>query len=122
MIDSDDVLLLRPVRSGFPLAGLARDPARASATYAVAIYYFHERPSTELVERFDRALPAGGTRFVTEYSANTYPRLPIREGEHVFVVFGAPAAQLAPELAAHFAKPPQTLQLSPTARSLLGYR
>ena len=67
-------------------------------------------------------LPPGGARFVTEASANTFPSLPVREGEHVFVVCGArPDAVIAPELGATFAKPPQTLRLAATSRSLVGY-
>jgi hypothetical protein len=113
MIDSDNVLLLRPVGAGFTL------PARGDAPYAVAIYYLKERPTPDLVTDIDRALPPGGIRFVTEYSANTFPALPVRVGEHVFVVFGARAAT-TPSLAVHFARPPETLELAPTPRSRSG--
>jgi NIPSNAP len=114
MIDSDDVLLLRPVGAGFTL------PARGgtAAPYAIAIYHLKERPSPERVAEIDRALPPGGVRFVTEYSANTFPALPVREGEHVFVVFGARAGD-TPSLAPLFARPPETLELVPTSRSRL---
>ena len=125
MIDSDNVLLLRPVRptSGFALAGLTRDTSRPASTYLVTIYYFASRPTPALIEQLDHALPPGGARFVTEDSANNFPVLPVREGEHVFVVFGARAnVVLAPEIAAQLAKEPETLTLAPTTRSLIGYR
>ncbi|MEJ7596305.1 MAG: NIPSNAP family protein [Kofleriaceae bacterium] len=123
MIDSDNVLLLRPVdpSSGFALAGLARDPSRTAAPYAVTIYSFRDQPTAAVIEQFDRALPPGGARFVTETSANTFPALPVREAEHVFVVFGAPADPMT-AFAAQLTKPPETLTLTPTARSLIGHR
>jgi hypothetical protein len=125
MIDSDNVLLLRPARpaSGFSLAGLARDATRTPLEYVVTIHYLAKRPTAHLIELFDRELAPGGARFVTEYSANTFPALPVREGEHVFVVFGADADTTSESaLATHFARPPETLRLSPTSRSLVGYR
>jgi hypothetical protein len=78
-------------------------------------------------------------QFVTEYGANEFPALPVREGEHVFVVFATfadgPAydrhlaalarstrwsERVAPSVAARLKRPPETLRLSPTARSLIG--
>ncbi|MEO6967690.1 MAG: NIPSNAP family protein [Rhodanobacteraceae bacterium] len=80
-------------------------------------------------------------RLVTEYAANTFPALPVREGEHVFVWFagfadhaayGRHIAALvnsprwrestAPALSRRLLQPPQTLRLAPTARSLLRAR
>ena len=66
--------------------------------------------------------------FETEPAENTYPRLPVRTGEHVFVWFAVVetddvpgAAELAPpELAAHLAGTPRVLRLEPTERSLVG--
>jgi hypothetical protein len=59
--------------------------------------------------------PALGV-FTTEDSANTYPALPVREGEHVVVVFADHPVAVA-DIA--IARPTQTLRLAPTARSLL---
>jgi hypothetical protein len=58
--------------------------------------------------------------FETEYAENTFPALPVRGGEHVFVWFsrGGPAAAV-PALEGWLAKPLETLRLTPTARSLL---
>jgi len=76
--------------------------------------------------------------FVTEYSANTFPALPVREGENVFVWFSrftGPAAlsahrdalvrcadwhaRVRPALLAMLTGEPQQLTLAPTPRSLL---
>jgi len=76
--------------------------------------------------------------FITESSANTFPALPVREGEHVFVWFSRfpdeaacedHAAALARSpgwrgavseaLADRLKGSPEVLKLSPTARSLL---
>jgi quinol monooxygenase YgiN len=111
MIDSDNVLLLRPVGAGFTLGPRGGTPA----PYAVTIYSFKEAAS---IADFERALPPGGVRFMTEDSANTFPALPVREGEHVLVVFGARASAM-PAFAARFARPPETLELVPTPRSRL---
>jgi hypothetical protein len=75
---------------------------------------------------------------VTEYSENTFPALPVREGENVFVWFARfndPAAyerhiaaltQFPPwrdenskELARRFKRAREILKISPTTRSLL---
>lgn len=98
----------------------------------------------EIVSHFERAIaPAiracGGSilgYFVTDPSKNTFPSLPIREGEPVFVWFAAVAdrarldhatsnqidtsgtAAQAPGLK----RPPQVLRLAPTSRSLLHVR
>jgi len=72
MIDSDDVLLLRPVRG------------ELTTTSRPGVWLFQvylgEAP-------FDPAFTPDGAlaTFVTEYSANTFPALPVREGEHAYV-------------------------------------
>ncbi|WP_329429075.1 NIPSNAP family protein [Streptosporangium sp. NBC_01495] len=77
-------------------------------------------------------------RLRTEHAENTYPALPVRTGEDVFVWFSAFAGQerydehaerlahsarwvedVLPELSARLASPPERLYLTPTARSLL---
>ena len=110
MIDSSDVLLLRPIRPFTLPAARADTPPRE--LYATIVYLDGPASEATLAHLDGAALGV----FVTEPSANTYPALPIREGEHVVVVFGtAPAA--VPAL--HVAKPTEVLRLSPTRRSLL---
>jgi hypothetical protein len=151
MIDSDDVLLLRPARSstGFPPVVRERrrtgDDTGPRGIVTATICSFAEPVRAEFIARFERtALPLlaeSGARvcasFTTEYSVNTFPALPVREGEHVFIWFARfadPAAWQAQAdalarssrwqstektLFAQFADPPRTLRLAPTGRSLL---
>jgi len=61
---------------------------------------------------------------VTEPSANDFPRLPVREGEHVLVglaMLGDATSdrQPEPELFGFLAAAPRSLRLAPTARSAL---
>jgi hypothetical protein len=150
MIDSDDVLLLRPVGAGFALDGLDR-AARASAPRSPArveaVVCPVEAHSEEPVRRWFEAriaplLRANGAEvlgaYATETAANTFPRLPVREGERVFAWFARfdSAAALAgweqrresladwrrdhAALRAMLAGPPTVLRLAPTARSRLG--
>ncbi len=88
------------------------------------------------------ALRASGAtllaQFVTEPSENTFPALPIREGEHVFVWFASFAGEaayrtyqialahneswntvVAPTLRGWLAEPEYVLELTPCRRSLL---
>jgi hypothetical protein len=114
MIDSDNVLLLRPVtaRSGFPAPASARPPAgQATAGHATAApsrvlvtLYYRDRPFDQaFADFFDRlARPvltgAGATPLAclqTEHAENTFPALPVRTGENVFAWlarFPGPAA------------------------------
>jgi hypothetical protein len=67
------------------------------------------------VAHFERTIAENGGSalgyFVTEPSENTFPALPVRENERVFVAFaGFPVGS---EL------PPGALRLEPTSRSLL---
>ena len=72
--------------------------------------------------------------YSTEASPNTFPRLPVRAGEHVllglalfgdaaalqsFANSGAWAQDVAPGLAPWLARAPETHRLQPTARSAL---
>ncbi len=149
MIDSDNVLLLRPARpaSGLSVGKLQR-PAPGSTdvpkTLVVAtIYYFDAPPGTDVLDSFERdVLPvfqaAGSSTigwFVTESSPNTFSALPVREGEHVMVLFSTFEDMAAYErylavlgrsdgavqaFSRRLSRPPETHRLSPTARSLLG--
>ena len=152
MIDSDNVLLLHPATpmSAFSLGSKTRPLAGSNETpselIVATIYYLDAPVDAGLVEFFEKTLrPAvigsGATvlaYFVTERSENTFPALPVREGENVFVWFarfndGAAyerhiAAltqfphwrdEISKELARRLKREPEILKLSPTARSLL---
>lgn len=179
MIDSDDVLLLRPAApgAGFDLSGAVRPAAGGAATadppvnettadplangettagppangeatssWFTATICHPGIPGDEFARFFDdRVAPllaetsaAPLARLRTEHAENTYPALPVRTGEDVFVWFSAfasrerhdeHAARLArserwarevlPELSARLLSPPERLNLTPTARSLL---
>jgi len=144
MIDSDNVLLLRPVRmdSGFCLENLERPPhpskEDSSRLIVVTIYHlagsgdsfaeFFEHKITPILTRIGAYILA---TFVTENHPNTFRALPVREGANVFVSFSRFANREAYEQhASSFAestsgeqsaliKTLETLLLTPTARSLL---
>ena len=136
MLDVSDVLLLRPVQSngGFSLDGseTAARP-RKPKTVLAAIYSLTRQADEALVSQFEKQvaprLQSHGLTlkglFVTETAANTFTRLPVREGEHVLVwigtVDGAPgrleAVAADSTLAGHV---PIVLDLEPTSRSMLG--
>ena len=86
MVDSDNVLLLRPASRGQGLPERAPDQP-ADGIYAATIYYIGRVDAAQFAEFFDLAvlplLTAAGVhpiaRFVTENSPNNFPRLPVRE-------------------------------------------
>jgi hypothetical protein len=99
MIDSDNVLLLRPVdaRSGFLLQE-NRPPVNAAQPTSVVVAniylltapvdddfqgLFEGRVAPLMVETASPPI----ARFQTEYARNDFPSLPVREGEHAFVWF-----------------------------------
>jgi NIPSNAP len=103
MIDSDNVLLLRPAhpKSGFDLAQGKRPPTGTTeipkGLVVATIYYLKEGAVPKFMNFFERKLKpllidANVTvlgYFVTEKSANTFPALPVREGANVFVWFAS---------------------------------
>ena len=125
MIDSDNVLLLRAVgdESGLlPIAMRVRSPLLCltySLTDAVECDAFVERFQTKVKPQLANQGASVLATFVTESSQNTYPRLPVREGEHNVVVIldGIDREQLA----LHAGGPVETLQLIPTRRSRVQY-
>jgi hypothetical protein len=152
MIDSDNVLLLRPVHptSGFSLENMKRPPVgldEVLTSLIVATIYYFERPvSPDFINFFEHTLKPVATSlgatisayFVTENSENTFPALPVREGENVFVWFStfqdtaayesyeAALSQLerwrdevSVGLMRYVDRASEILKLSPTARSLL---
>ncbi len=130
MLDADNVLLLRPARPESAFAPTER--SRPTGVVEAAIVSLEDEAETaEAVRRFEHdVLPAlagdGDTvlgYFVTEPGPNTFPALPVREGEHVLVVFlglrepRTDGARPLETLGA--ARPPEVLRLSPTPRSAL---
>ncbi len=101
MVDSDNVLLLRPASpaSGFSLENKQRSPTGSNEVrnevVAATIYYFDAAVSAGFVEFFEQTLKPAVTDsgasilayFVTEDRKNTFSALPVREGENVFVWF-----------------------------------
>jgi quinol monooxygenase YgiN len=99
MIDSDDVLLLRPAREdSVPPAERGRRAAPAmdngspSGLVVCTTCSLGDGDADEFVQFFGRelepALNAAGATvsacYRSEYSPNTFPALPVREGENVF--------------------------------------
>ncbi|MFG1943456.1 NIPSNAP family protein [Nonomuraea sp. NPDC048826] len=140
MIDSDDVLLLRPVSApdgpGWswpgPLTATGpRPPVGATALpdslYVATICHVEDGFAAHFASQVAPGLVEAGAPpiacFVTEPSANTYPALPVREGENVFVWltrFDRAEDDLAPSVPdTLLTAPPQRLRLSPAARSTL---
>ncbi len=113
MIDSDNVLLLRPAvpGSGFthPPARSREDVATTSHAYAITV---RPRDAISHLGEVDGDLVAD---LVTEPSENTYPRLPIREGEDVAVTVRRYASVDAIPADADAL----TIRLLPTSRSEL---
>ena len=150
--DTDNVLLLRPAAadSGVKLEGMhravigARDDSDRGLV-VVTVYSLDESNANSFRGYFERELKPALTRggievaaaFETETSPNNFPRLPVREGERVFVWIARFAdrhrgdaalralnqsaewqQQIKPQLERR-AKATQTLRLAPTPRSLL---
>jgi hypothetical protein len=144
LIDSDNVLLLRPARpdSGFALHGerpaLGTEGRDDRGIVEATILHLEASAVGDAVAFLERdiapAVAISGAcllgYFVTEPSPNTFPRLPVREGEHVLVWFAG-----FPDRSAHRRAPgdraviaaraeglkgrPEVLRLAPTSRSLL---
>ncbi len=149
MLNSDNVLLLRPVGSGAIFAASDRpsNDAVAIPPGLITVTICSLAPNTEeqFADRFDQKarplLEKAGARidatFVTERSANSFPRLPVREGETVFVWFASFADERSyaahrealfiskdwtgnvfTELDRQLWRPMEMSRLTPTARSL----
>ena len=152
MIDSDNVLLLHPTTptSAFSFGNKERPRVGTGETRSelvvATIYYFDVPVDTAFVEFFEKTVkPAvigsGATVLaclVTEHSENTFPALPVRQGENVFVWlahfndlvayerhlgaltrFPRWRDEISKELARRLKRQPEILKLSPTTRSLL---
>jgi hypothetical protein len=152
MIDSDNVLLLRlPYGTcGFSFKAVNRPPqgnrAEQDGFVTATIYYFDAPVDSDFIDYFENSihpmLAAAGASilayFVTEDSPNTYPQLPVREGEYVFVWFAGfqdldayesylvtlekskfLKDEIATFLKRHLKGKPEVLRLTPTPRSWL---
>lgn len=151
MIDSSDALLLHPAwpDSGFLLESADRPALQSEIPQGIVvttIYYFTKPVSADFLGFFkDVVAPiltkAGASLrgfFATEHSPNNFPRLPLREGENVFVSFSGfkeldayhgfmtalgrdPQwrAETYPGLVRRLQTRPQILRLQPTSRSQL---
>ena len=148
MIDSDNVLLLRPAWPGAGVVLRSGDRAPPGSTQLpgglleVTVFPL-KRPAEEDLLAMARgpmtaALQASAAEvcawYASEPSANNFPRLPVREGEHVLVslaMFSDADAQqsfaaggtwqrdIAPDLSRFLVDAPRSLRLGPTARSAL---
>jgi hypothetical protein len=151
MLNSDNILLLRPVGSDSIFAASDRErpgkDALAIPPGLITVTICSLAPNTEeqFAAKFERSarplLEKAGARidatFVTERSANSFPRLPVLEGETVFVWFSSFANERAyakhlaalssskdwtnkvfPELDRQLWRPMEVTRLTPTARSL----
>jgi hypothetical protein len=146
MLDSDDVLLLRPVGAagGFDLAPRRFEPTRS--VVAATVYHRDEPVDDEFVGFFDDIVapfmaglgaPPVAT-FATLAARNNFPALPVRTRARVFVWFSVFADDfdarvheralrssrewhdgLLPELLSKIKLPYDRLALLPTARSQL---
>jgi hypothetical protein len=153
--DVSNVFLLRPARAA---SGFRLDPANrplkdaedlAGGVIIATISAFDAPVDPRFVDFFENTMipllrSAGATLlgyFVTEPAENTYPDLPVREGENVFVWFASFADEAAyssyhaalaqnqewitsivPALQMWGASFEETLELLPTRRSLLRHR
>jgi len=152
MIDSDNVLLLRPAvpTSGFALENMQRPPTGSdevpTSLVVATIYYFEAPVAHDFINFFEHTLKPVATSlgatvsayFVTANSENTFPALPVRAGENVFVWFSTFQDSAAYEhyvaalsqskrwrgevsggLGRYLDRDSEELKLSPTARSQL---
>jgi len=152
MSDSDNVLLLRLSHGtcGFSFKDRRRPPLSSRAKqdgFVVATIYYLDAPvDSEFIRTFENTIKPELlasdasilSYFVTEDSPNTFPRLPVREGEHVFVWFAGFPNQDAYKshlarlresrqwneemtifLKRHLQVKPEVLRLRPTPRSWL---
>jgi quinol monooxygenase YgiN len=145
--DNANVLLLRPatLRGGFAPPA-PREAARNAGLYVATIYYLWKAPDEGFSAFFDAevrpALEAAGipvlAALTPEPSPNNFPRLPVRQGEKVFVwltrfaneadrtahlrrltTSAAWRQRIGAALADRLERTPQMLRLAPTPRSAL---
>lgn len=144
MLNSDNVLLLRPVGSPFPLTEKSGDGGLVCiSTCSLAPgreQDFARRWTNDVLPVLRSAGARTDAAFVSEHSPNSFPRLPVREGETVFVWVAAFADETAyeaylaelhslpdwqetvfPWLDRQLWRPLEAVRLSPTKRSNHGW-
>ncbi|UXI66244.1 NIPSNAP family protein [Tahibacter amnicola] len=152
MIDSDNVLLLKPADSGsgFQESGRSRLPPDAGTSppglVVATIAYLDAAPdeafktllAQSVLPELERQGACVVARLVTEASENTFPALPVRAGEWVFVWFATYDSmvdyethlarlegsarwqrEILPDLRRRLRADLEVLRLVPTTRSLL---
>ena len=144
MVDSDNVLLVRPAWAGAALPAPAEARAERGATalprgvLVASVLHLREPASIELLAlcrgAMTERLTQAGARvlgwYVTEDAPNNFPRLPVRAGEPVLLslaMFDSAASGnhdiwrrgIEPLLQPWLARPTQALRLAPTPRSAL---
>lgn len=140
MLDSDNVLLLRPAYPGSNFDVSSSAGGHGDGRIFATVQYFDAPVSDEALSFFALVLVAVWSRmgapvlasFVTEYAANDFPALPVRADEHVLLWFSRHADEAAhrrhveqlaqwPQVSAAWARlaprPPEVLKLQPTPRS-----
>jgi hypothetical protein len=148
MIDSDNVLLLKPAWAG---SGLEHRPAKRAPVGSqinppgfvdISVFSLKAAADRNLLafcrQDMTRVLENAGAHdiawYVTEDAPNNFPRLPVREGEHVlvgvavfrdaqhhetFIKSGAWELVIAPALEPLLSGRTQSMRLTPTPRSAL---
>jgi NIPSNAP len=137
MIDSDNVLLLRPASEGSGFQMTLNAPFRSGSEpptgrrYVASIRHYDKPVEPAIFEPLERKLNSlvaetGGrvvARLVTERGANNYPALPVREDANVFVIIAQfPTATNSGEYLAassRLLESLESIELMPTARSRL---
>lgn len=148
MIDSDDVLQLRPCRpaGGFALPRRAEAERRGEGVVLAHVHPLRDPDTSAFLAFFERAFVpmlwdanvAVGASYVSDARPNAFPALPVRENDTAFVWFSrhadaarADAARarieealdwsprLASEHAQFLASEREVLRLAPTPRSRL---
>ena len=150
--DNDNVLLLRPAWDGSGFADVAKrrpnpgETAAGADVVVATIHYLWKKPDEGFGEAFRREFAPAFNRaglpvlaaYVVEEAPNNFPRLPVRQGEKLFVWFtrvrGAAdyasarrrlnqdaiwRSQLAARLDDYEERRAQVLRLAPTDRSRL---
>jgi hypothetical protein len=143
MIDSDNALLLKPVRLGAGYPSLDAPRGETTSSVVAGAVYHRAAEDDGFVEYFDDhvfpVLAATGAEPVAVFESlvaeNNFPQLPLRAEVVLawFARFAGDAAydehrrrlagsrawqrQVLPELVCRSAKPAQELRLRPTARS-----
>lgn len=146
MLDSDNVLLLKPVSADSGFGSDSAKTANNDEIIGANIYYIGDVDEQAFVKFFDESMLPHITklgaspiaRFVTERSPNNFPALPVREHDRVFIWFARwPNVEAENAFATHFhalsgwrdntpealfpalMRKPERLRLAPNAKSEL---